>query len=236
MRRRWPSATRRSPSSGAHAEQELELVLGSPRPRSARIAGATVARATRRGSRSPRSSRRRGGLQRLHEAGPHLVVVAELDRLGLDVDALAEPDARARELRRVGDRPPERGLEHRADAGGLGAELAAEAERVVRRRRVLHVDPHEAVRRLGRRDHRLDVALAEVVAELQAEGGRLDADVRIEPLALEGVERRDVFGRDRRGFEASMTSSPSTSTVASLPSAFRAATTRRASSSEEPAM
>ena len=81
----------------------------------------------------------------------------------------------------------------------LVAQLADEPQRVVGRGRVLHVDPHEAVRRLRSRDHRLDVALAEVVAELQSEPGRLDADVRVEVVALEGVERRDVLGCDLRG-------------------------------------
>ena len=81
----------------------------------------------------------------------------------------------------------------------LVAQLAEEPQGLVGRRRVLHVDPHEAVRRLRGRDHRLDVALAEVVAELQAEPGRLDADVRVEVVPLEGVERRNVLGCDRRG-------------------------------------
>ena len=137
-------------------------------------------------------------LQRAHEAVPHRLVVAELDRLRLDVDPLAEPDARTRERRGVVDRALQRGLKHRADAPvTLVAQLAEEPQRVVRRRRVLHVDPHEAVRRLGRRDHGLDVALAEVVAELQPEPGRLDADVGVEPVLLERVERGDVLGRDR---------------------------------------
>ena len=137
-------------------------------------------------------------LERAHEAVPNRLVVAELDRLRLDVDPLAEPDARSGERRRVVDRALQRRLEDRPDAPvTLCAELADEPQGVVRRRRVLHVDPHEAVRRLGRGDHGLDVALAEVVVELQPEPGRLDADVGVEPVLLEGVERRDVLGRDR---------------------------------------
>ena len=63
----------------------------------------------------------------LDEAGPHVLVVAELDRLGLDVDPLAEPDARPGECGRVRDRSLERRLEDRTDPPmALVAQLAEE--------------------------------------------------------------------------------------------------------------
>ncbi len=137
------------------------------------------------------------GLERADEAHPDSGVVAELDRLRLDVDPLADPDARARQPLGVGDGSLQRGLEDRADARvAFVAELPVEAQRVVRRRRVLHVDPDEPVRRLGGGEHAFDVPLAEVVVELQPEPGRLDADVRVETVPLERVQRSHVLVGD----------------------------------------
>ncbi len=66
-------------------------------------------------------------LECLDEAGPHVLVVAKLDRLGLDVDPLAEPDARPGERGGVRDRSLERRLEDRTDAPvALVAQLAEE--------------------------------------------------------------------------------------------------------------
>ena len=185
---------------GAHAQQHLELVailLEAPFAQEAeRLLDEPLVMCRDRGVAIAVQER----LERLDEAGSHRLVVLELDRLGLDVDPLAKPDARPGERGGIRDRSLERRLEDRADAAvTLVAQLAEEPQRLVGRGRVLHVDPHEAVRRLGGRDHRLDVALAELVAELQAEPGRLDADVRVEVVPLEGVERRNVLCGDRRG-------------------------------------
>ena len=68
------------------------------------------------------------------------------------------------------------------------AELAIEPERVVRRRRVLHVDPDEvAVAGRGAHDFE-EVLAAEVVREPEAERGQLDADVGVERSL---VDRRE---------------------------------------------
>src|SRR6185312_2921614 len=75
--------------------------------------------------------------------------------------------------------------------------LAVEAQRVVGRRGVLHVDPDEVAELGGVPDDVLEVRLAEVVAELQAEPRRLHAHVRAQLAALERVERLAVGRRDR---------------------------------------
>ena len=76
------------------------------------------------------------------------------------------------------------------------AQLAIEAQRVVGRRRVLHVDAHEAVIFRGLSHDVLEVRAARVVGEPEAEPGELDADVRVEVLALDLVERVAVRLRD----------------------------------------
>ena len=70
----------------------------------------------------------------------------------------------------------------------LGAQLAVQLERVRGRRRVLHVDPDE-VAALGRvADDLEQVRAAELVREVEPERGQLDADVRVEALALDRLE------------------------------------------------
>src|SRR5829696_9498171 len=101
---------------GPDAEQHLELVAVGRQP--------ALADETHGLAYEPlvvRCDRRVGpaveqGFEGPHEALPHPFVVAELDRLRLDVDPLAEPDAGTRERLRVGDGASERGLEHRADS------------------------------------------------------------------------------------------------------------------------
>jgi hypothetical protein len=97
-------------------------------------------------------------LERAHEVGPHGLEVPELDLLGLDVDALAEPDARPQVGQRgdVCDRASQRRLQDDAQ-----------------------------------------VVVAQVVGELEPEGGRLDAHVRVEALALDRREHVLVRVRDR---------------------------------------
>ena len=63
------------------------------------------------------------------------------------------------------------------------SQLPVGAQRVVGRGGVLHVDPDEGVV-LGRVRHDgIEVLVEEVVTEVQPEGRRLDADVRVEPAA-----------------------------------------------------
>ena len=137
---------------GSDAEQQLELVRAPGRARARRSPPARGRRATRRASRSPRSSRRREARRAPERSwlAPPASSRNWIDSR-LDVDPLAEPDACPGERRRIRHRPPERGLEDRADTGvALVAELAEESQRVVGRGRVLHVDPHKAVRRAPR--------------------------------------------------------------------------------------
>ena len=77
------------------------------------------------------------------------------------------------------------------------AQLAVDAQRVVGRGRVLHVDPDEVPALTSVRDDRLEVLPAEVVPELQPERGGLDADVRVELAAVERLERLSVGRCDR---------------------------------------
>ena len=102
------------------------------------------------------------------------------------------------------------------------AQLAVEPERLVRRRRVLHVDADEVAARRGVLDDGAEVVAAEVVAELQSERGELDADVRVEAAALD-VGEHVLVGADDRGASSSfLISSPRTSIVASFPSPLSA--------------
>ena len=78
-------------------------------------------------------------------------------------------------------------------------QLAVDPQRVVGRGGVLHVDPDE-VAELGRvPDQALEVLAKELVTQVQPECGRLDADVRLERAALEGVDRLAVGAGDRAG-------------------------------------
>ena len=126
-----------------------------------------------------------------HEVLPDGIEVAIRDQRRLHVDALAEADVRAegRKIANVSDRPPEVCLEDDADVvETFLAQVPVHPQRVARATRVLHVDPHE-VAALGRMaDDGLKVPLAEVVSELQAEPGELDAHVRVEVLALDRLE------------------------------------------------
>ncbi len=95
-------------------------------------------------------------------------------------------------------RPPEPRLEDDADVVvAVLAQLAVEPQRVVGRRRVLHVDAHEvavpaAVRTTSRRFSRQSV-----VRQPEPERGRLDADVRVERRVVDRREHAAVRLRDR---------------------------------------
>ena len=116
------------------------------------------------------------------------------------------------------------------------AQLPVERERAVGGRRVLHVDAHEVPAR-GRVEHDvLEVLAAEVEIELEAEPGELDRDVRVETFPSIRASASWYWPAIARASAAFVISSPSTSTVASLPFAFSRRTTRMASSSEGPAM
>ena len=79
------------------------------------------------------------------------------------------------------------------------AELAVQLERVRGRRRVLHVDPDE-VAALGRvADDLEQVRAAELVREVEPERGQLDADVRVQALALDRLEDVVVGANDVLG-------------------------------------
>ena len=103
-------------------------------------------------------------------------------------------------------------------------------------RRVLHVDPDE-VAALRRVPHDpLEIGLAELVREVQAEPGELDADVRVELLPSIASKTswyaRTMPSASRR----LLISSPSTSIVAIFPWAFSSLTTRTTSGMAVPAM
>src|SRR5437763_4628406 len=76
-----------------------------------------------------------------------------------------------------------------------GAQLAVEAKRVVGRRRVLHVDAHEAAPDMRVFDERLQVLAAERIVEPEPEAGELDGDVRVQTLALDAREHAVVGPR-----------------------------------------
>ena len=98
----------------------------------------------------------------------------------------------------VVERSPQVRLQHDADVlVALVAQLAVQRERAVGRRRVLHVDAHEAAARGGVDDDRLEVLAAEVEVELEPERGELDRDVRVEPLLVDPRQHVVVLARDR---------------------------------------
>ena len=136
------------------------------------------------------------------EVRAHRLVVGERDRPRLQVDALAEADARPEVGQRVDvvERAPQPRLEHDAEVlVPVLAELAIEAERVVGRRRVLHVDPDE-VPVAGRGAYDVEeVFAAEVVRQLEPERGELDADVRVESGLVDRGEDVTICLSDRAG-------------------------------------
>ena len=186
----------------AHSEQHLELVLGRPE---------TPARDPReRLADQPLVVRRHtdialGVEQRVEaaeEMRAHRLEVGERDRRRLEVDALAEADARPEIPERldVVERTPQPRLQHDADiVVAFLAELAIEPQRVVGRRRVLHVDPNKvAVARRGADDVE-EVLTAEGVRQIEAERGDLDADVRVERGLVDRGEHVPVRLSDRAG-------------------------------------
>ncbi len=81
----------------------------------------------------------------------------------------------------------------------VSAQLAVQTQRVVGRRRILHVDANEVAARRSVLDDRAQIVAAKLVAELQTEPCELDADVRVEPAALDVGEDVEVGPDDRRG-------------------------------------
>ena len=104
-------------------------------------------------------------------------------------------------------------------------------------RRVLHVDPHEGAAAAGIAHEALEQRAAEVEVDLQPEPGQLDGDVRVEPVGGDRGQHVTVGGGDRlrlRGAVDLLAEHVDRRPL--LPSAFRATTVRRASSSVGPAM
>ncbi len=172
---------------GPDAEQHLELVRLARQASVADEGGGAVEHAVvvrRDGDVGALVDQR---LERVQEGDAHRLGVAVLDLGGLDVDPLA--DAGVVDAGHVGDRAAERGLQHRPDVRvTLAPKLAVDAQRVVRRRRVLHVDADEAAALRRVAGECLHVLLQEVVRQVQPERRRLDADVGVEPLALDRLE------------------------------------------------
>src|SRR5204863_507313 len=153
-RPRPPPSPRASPATGApraaeplaNAEEHLELVLAPLEPVLGDELSPLVLEPVVVGRDPHVAPELEQLLERLDEVRPHGVEVAVRDLRGLDVDALAEPDVRPQlgEVVDVPDRPPHVGLEHDPDVVVTGrAEVAVDAQRVVRRGRVLHVDADE---------------------------------------------------------------------------------------------
>jgi len=141
-------------------------------------------------------------LERLHEARLDCFEIAEGDLRRLEIDPLADPYVRPQlgESAHVVDRPLQPCLEDDADVVVPRLpQLAVDPKRVVGRGRVLHVDPDEVVALSRVPDDVLEVLAKELVAQVQPECGRLDADVRVERTALEGVDRLAVCTGDRAG-------------------------------------
>src|SRR5215207_5638039 len=186
-----PRSDEAVPGPGAYAEQHLELVL-----RRLQTVLADEPQALRD---QPLVVRRdpdvRASPQQLakteYEVLPDRVEVAIRDQRRLHVNAFAKTDVRAqgRKVANVPDRPPEVCLEDDAEVvETFLAQLSIHPQGVARTARVLHVDAHE-VAALGRvPDDGLEIPLAHVVAEFQAEPGQLDAHVRVEMLALDRLE------------------------------------------------
>src|SRR5262249_275427 len=117
----------------------------------------------------------------------------------------------------------------------LVAQLAVQAQGVVRGRRVFHVDADEVPTRRRVLDDRAQVVAAELVAELQPESRHLDAHAGVETAALDVCEYVEL-GPDPPASRLFRISSPRTSMVAAFPSACRRRTVSRASLSSGPAM
>jgi hypothetical protein len=127
--------------------------------------------------------------------GPDGLVAFPGDLPGLDVDPLAEADARAfvRQVVDVLQSAAHVGLEDAAQIAVAGVELAVDPQGGVRAGVVLHVDADEVavpLRGLGDARH---VVAAETFVDLETQQGQLDRDVGVDPLALDGVEDPQVF-------------------------------------------
>ena len=96
-------------------------------------------------------------------------------------------------------------------------QLAVQLKRAIGRRRVLHVDPHEARPRLRVGDERLEIVAAQIEVDVEAERSQLDRDVRVEALAVDPRQQVVVLAGDRARFIGLVTSSPRMSTVAIFP-------------------
>ena len=223
----------------AHAEQHLQLVLerleaAARDPRQRLPDQPLVVR--RDPDVAPGVEQR---VEAADEVRAHRLEVGERDRRRLEVDALAEPHARPeiRECADVVERPAQPRLEHDADVVvPVLAQLAVEPQRLVGRRRVLHVDPDE-VAVAGRGAHDLDEVLAaEVVRELEPERGELDADVRVERGLVDRREHVAVRLGDRARLVLVRDLLAEHVDGRHLPAAFSSRTHSTASASVAPAM
>ena len=93
---------------------------------------------------------------------------------------------------------PQIRLQHDAQVVvALVAQPAIEGERAIGGGRVLHVDAHEPLARGGVDDDGLEVLVAEIRVQLEAERGELDRDVRVELLFVQPREHVAVLTGDR---------------------------------------
>ena len=134
------------------------------------------------------------GIERLVDIG--LLRIRDVRRL--EIRALDDADCRPERDHRldVFRRPEEIRLNRDPDAGALRARALEDLDGRVDVRRALHVDPHEVAELLGALDQSVHVALAETAIEIEAELGRLDRDVGVEPGRLHLVEHLEVVQRD----------------------------------------
>ena len=131
-----------------HPEQHLELVCLGPERRHPheRLTEQMLVVGRNRNPGVTLDERLEAGDERT----PHDLEILERDRSRLHVDPLAQPHARAQvaQLRDVGERTLEAGLQHDPHVFHPGAaEAAVEGEGVVHTGRVLHVDPDERAAR-----------------------------------------------------------------------------------------
>ena len=82
----------------------------------------------------------------------------------------------------------------------IGAKLAVEAQCVVGRRGVLHVDPDEVAARRGICDDGFEIRAAHVVTEVQPEPSQLHAHVRVESASLDVGKNVLIRAHDRGRF------------------------------------
>src|SRR5205814_6413925 len=88
------------------------------------------------------------------------------------------------------------------DVGVLGADAPGQVERRVDVARLLHVDPHEVAQRGRPGGQGAHVGEAALGVDVEAELGRLDGDLRVDPAGADAFQGVEIMGRHRVRFAA----------------------------------